>query len=76
MERALNKILEMISDVSWGVIDDDTAGKFLRGYLFALNENKEITTGERLMLISFFDRLVADKEFIAKQEVKNGKSGI
>lgn len=66
MERALNKILEMISDVSWGVIDDDTAGKLLRGYLFALSENKEITTSERLMLISFFDRLIADKEFIAK----------
>lgn len=66
MERALNKILEIISDVSWGVIDDDTAGKFIRGYLFALNENKEITTGERLMLISFYNRLVADKEFIAK----------
>ena len=66
MERALNKILEMISDVSWGVIDDDTAGKLLRGYLFALNENKEITVSERLMLISFYDRLVADKEFIAK----------
>lgn len=66
MERALNKILEMISDVSWGIIDDDTAGKFLRGYLFALSENKEITTGERLMLISFYNRLVADKEFIAK----------
>lgn len=76
MERALNKILEMISDVSWGIIDDDTAGKFLRGYLFALNENGEITTGERLMLISFYNRLVADKEFIAKQEVKNGKSSI
>ena len=66
MERALNKILEMISDVSWGVIDDDTAGKFLRGYLFALSENKEITTSERLMLISFYNRLVADKEIIAK----------
>lgn len=66
MERALNKILEMISDVSWGVIDDDTAGKFIRGYLFALNENREITASERFMLISFFDRLVADKEFIAK----------
>lgn len=66
MERALNKILEIVSDVSWGVIDDDTAGKFIKGYLFALNENKEITASERLMLISFFDRLVADKEFIAK----------
>lgn len=76
MERALNKILEIISDVSWGVMDDDIAGKFLRGYLFALNENKEITANERLMLISFYDRLVANKEFIAKQEVKNGKSSI
>ena len=66
MERALNKILEMISDMSQGVVDDDTAGKFIRGYLFALSENKEITTSERLMLISFYDRLVADKEFIAK----------
>ena len=66
MERALNKIADIISDVSWGVIDDDTAGKFIRGYLFALSENKEITTGERLMLISFYNRLVADKEFIAK----------
>ena len=66
MERALNKILEMISDVSWGVMDDDTAGKFLRGYLFALSENKEITTGERLMLISFYNRFVADKDFIAE----------
>lgn len=66
MEKALNKILEMISDVSWGIIDDDTAGKFLRGYLFALSENKEITTSERLMLISFYNRLVADKEIIAK----------
>ena len=66
MERALNRILEIISDMSQGFIDDDTAGKFLRGYLFALSENKEITTSERLMLISFFDRLVADKEFIAK----------
>ena len=66
MERALNKIADIISDVSWGVMDDDTAGKFLRGYLFALSENKEITTSERLMLISFYNRLVADKEFVAK----------
>ena len=66
MERALNKIADIISDMSWGVIDDDIAGKFIRGYLFALNENKEITTSERLILISFFDRLVVDKKFIAE----------
>ena len=65
MERALNKILEIIFDMSQGIIDDDMAG-FFRGYLFALNENKEITVGERLMLISFFDRLVANKKFIAE----------
>ena len=68
MERALNKILDIISDMSVGIIDDDIAG-FYRGYLFALTENREITGSERLMLISFFDRLVANKRFIAKQEV-------
>ena len=66
MEKVLNKIADIISDMSWGVIDDDTAEKFIRGYLFALSENKEITTSERLMLISFYNRLVADKEFVAK----------
>lgn len=64
MERALNKILEII-DMSQGIVDDDMAD-FYRGYLVALQENREITTGERLTLISFYDRLVADKEFIAK----------
>ena len=68
MERALNKILEIIFDMSQGIIDDDMAG-FLRGYLFALNENGEITASERVMLISFFNKLVANKKFIAKQEV-------
>ena len=65
MERALNKILEIMFDMSQGIIDDDITG-FFRGYLFALNENGEITTSERLMLISFYDRLVANKMFIAK----------
>ena len=60
MERALNKILEIIFDMSQGIIDDDMAG-FLKGYLFALNENGEITASERFMLISFYDRLVANK---------------
>ena len=68
MNRALNKILEIISYMSQGIIDDNDMAGFFRGYLFALSENKEITTGERLMLISFYNRLVADKEFIAKQE--------
>ena len=66
MERALNKILEIIFDMSQGIIDDNDTAGFLEGYLCALNENGEITVSERLMLISFYDRLVADKEFIAK----------
>ena len=65
MERALNKIAEIISDMSQGIIDDDMVD-FYRGYLVALQENREITTGECLMLMSFYDRLVADKDFIAK----------
>ena len=65
MERALNKILEIMFDMSQGIIDDDIAG-FFRGYLFALNENGEITASERFMLISFYDKLVANKMFIAK----------
>ena len=65
MERALNKILDIISDMSWGIIDNDVAG-FFKGYLFALSENGEITGSERLMLISFYDRLVANKKFIAE----------
>ena len=66
MERALNKIADIISDVSWGVIDDDTAGKFIRGYLIALMENKEITRDEYIMLLRFFNNLIKDKKFIAK----------
>lgn len=66
MERALNKILEIISDMSRDIVDDDDMAGFFRGYLFALSENREITTSERLMLISFYDRLVANKKFIAK----------
>lgn len=76
MERALDRILKIIFDMSQGIVDDNDMAGFFRGYLFALNENGEITASERLMLISFYDRLVANKMFIAKQEVKNGKSSI
>lgn len=66
MERALNKIADIISDMSQGFIDDNDIVGFFKGCLFALNENGEITTSERLMLISFYDRLVANKKFIAE----------
>lgn len=66
MEKALNKIAEIISSMSQGIIDDNDMAGFFRGYLFALNENGEITTSERLMLISFYNRLVANKKFITE----------
>ena len=77
MERALNKIADIISDMSWGVVDgNDEAMAFLRGYLIALMENKEITRDEYIALLRFFNNLIKDKRIIAKQEVKNGKSSI
>ena len=77
MERALNKILDIISDMSWGVVDDnDDDMAFLRGYLIALMENKEITRDEYIILLRFFNNLIKDKRIVAKQEVKNGQSSI
>ena len=67
MERALNKIADIISDMSWGVIDgNDEAMAFLRGYLIALMENKEITRDEYIILLRFFNNLIKDKRIIAK----------
>ena len=64
MERALRKIAEIISDMSLGIVDD--AMTFLRGYLIALMENKEITRDEYIMLLRFFNNLIKDKKFIAE----------
>ena len=67
MERALNKIADIISDMSWGVIDgNDEAMAFLRGYLIALMENKEITRDEYIALLRFFNNLIKDKRIIAE----------
>ena len=65
MEKALNKILDVVRDMSLGLSFADDSRNFLRGYLFALEENKEITRHEFVMLMKFYDRLVADKRFIA-----------
>lgn len=69
MEKALNKILDIVNDMSLGLSFADDSRNFLRGYLFALKENEEITRYEFLMLMKFYDRLVADKRFVAEQEV-------
>ncbi len=67
MERALNKILDIISDMSWGAVDsNDEAMAFLRGYLIALMENKEITRDEYIALLRFFNNLIKDKRIVAK----------
>ena len=67
MEKALRKIADIISDMSWGIVDDnDDAMAFLKGYLVALVENEEITRDELVMLMRFYKNLVADKKFIAK----------
>ena len=67
MERALRKITDIISDMSWGIVDDnDDAMAFLKGYLVALVENEEITRDELVMLMRVFNNLIKDKKFIAK----------
>lgn len=66
MEKALNKILDIVSDMSMGLSFAEDSRDFLRGYLFALKENDEITRKEYVMLMKFYDRLVADKRFVAE----------
>ena len=66
MEKALNKIANIISDMSWRIDSNDEAMSFLRGYLIALMDNKEITRDEYIMLLRFFNNLIKDKKFIAK----------
>ena len=66
MEKALNKILDIVSDMAMGLSFAEDNRNFLRGYLFALKENEEITKREYIILMKFYDRLVADKRFIAE----------
>lgn len=66
MEKALNKILDIVNDMSLGLSFVNDNRDFLRGYLFALKENEEITRYEFLMLMKFYDKLVADKRFVAE----------
>ena len=66
MEKALNKILDIVSDMSMGLSFAEDNRDFLRGYLFALKENEEITRKEYVMLMKFYDKLVVDKRFVAE----------
>ena len=66
MEKALNKILDIVNDMSMGLSFGDDNRNFLRGYLLALKEIGEINGNEVRMLMRFYDRLVADKKFIVE----------
>ena len=66
MEKALNKILDIVNDMSMGLSFGDDNRNFLRGYLLALKEIGEVNGNEVRMLLMFYDRLVADKKFIAE----------
>lgn len=66
MEKALDKILDIVSEISMGWFPVNDSRNFLRGYLFALKENEEITRKEYVMLMKFYDKLVADKRFIVE----------
>lgn len=65
MEKALNKIADIISDMAYGV-GDDSDRDFLRGYLFALKEMGEINGNEMRILLRFYNNLIKDKDFVAK----------
>lgn len=67
MNKALNKIADIIDDMSMGMLSDDmTCRDFLRGYLTALKENDEITQIDYRYIMRFYDRLIDHKNFIAE----------
>ena len=67
MNKALNKIADIIDDMSVGIISEDVACReFLRGYLTALKESNEITQNDCRCILKFYDRLIDHKRFIAE----------
>lgn len=67
MNKALNKIADIIDDMSMGMLSDDmTCRDFLRGYLTALKENNEIAQRDYIHIMKFYDRLIDHKKFIAE----------
>lgn len=67
MNKALNKIADIIDDMSMGMLSEDvTCRNFLRGYLTALKEGDEITQRDYMYIMKFYDRLIDHKKFIAE----------
>lgn len=67
MEKILNKIADIVDDMSIGaVVDDGSCRDFMRGYLMSCVDNGEISRREMTMVLKFYDRLMDGKMFIAK----------
>ena len=58
MERALNKILDVLYDYHNGArVDFGDVREYIRGYLYAIEESGEITRREMSMLLRAYDRM-------------------
>ena len=69
MEKVLNKIVDIISDICDGILlDEFNYEDFLYGYIRALVDTEQITQSEATMLKTFFHRLVDDKIFLWKED--------
>lgn len=69
MEKVLNKIVDIVSDICDGILlDEFNYEDFLYGYIRALVDTGQITQGDAIMLKTFFHRLVDDKIFLWKEE--------
>lgn len=69
MEKVLNKIVDIVSDICDGILlDEFNYEDFLYGYIRALVDTGQITQSEATMLKAFFHRLVDDKIFLWKEK--------
>ena len=66
MEKVLNKIADIIDDMSIGVLVGMSEHDFLYGYVRALVDTGQLTQEDASMLMKFFDRLIKDKVFLMR----------
>ena len=67
MTRILNKIIDIVNDIQSGWLDEDTAWDFFRGYLNAQQELGMIDDFEYRDYSTFFNKLIHDRVFLAKE---------
>lgn len=68
INKVLNKIADIFDGMSLGIIGSTDDRDFLRGYMTALMESNEITNGDRVYLMKFYERLMDDKIVVRKGE--------